>query len=157
MSGYLLSMIGVVILASILNGILPEGKMTATIRGITKLACVFVIVAPIYHLVLAYTTPKNIPDNFQNFGIETDGSFIQYYSEMRIENLENELTELVLDKYKQPCDVRLSWEISNEDLNLIRIKQIDISFSNNLSKETGEIIADFLQNEYGCEVKIASF
>lgn len=47
MSGYLLAIIGIVLLTGILSAVLPEGKTAKFIKGMTKLCCLAVILAPI--------------------------------------------------------------------------------------------------------------
>ena len=47
MNEYVLSVIGTVLIASVLTAILPEGKTSGIIKGITRLVCVVAIVAPV--------------------------------------------------------------------------------------------------------------
>ena len=92
MSAYLLSIIGIVLLTAILSAVLPDGKTVKFIKGIAKLCCLAVILAPVLGFFKEASDGKiNFPFFSSETVIETDGAFIDYCSTKRIENAETEL------------------------------------------------------------------
>ena len=65
MSAYLLSIIGIVLLAAVLSAVLPGGKTGKFIKGMTKLACLAVILSPVLNFFRGGTDGGNI--NFPFF------------------------------------------------------------------------------------------
>ena len=46
-SGYLLTIIGTVLVCSLITAIAPEGKTTASVKGVAKLVCTLAIISPV--------------------------------------------------------------------------------------------------------------
>ena len=81
MSVYVLSVIGTVLLCSILTSILPTGKTNSVIKGIAKLVCVISIVMPVLIFFQSgkWSMNQNIfQKEFAESIIKTDEAFIQY-------------------------------------------------------------------------------
>lgn len=164
MSGYLLSIIGTVLLCAILTAIVPQGKTSGVIKGIAKLACVLVIVSPVLRFFktgeIGGNTLENSPTFFPQMGIETDENFIQYYSEMRVRATETALQEEIWDRYGVETTVSLFWEQEKEDVGKyyeterIKIKEIRIKCLEEPSREVKEIMWEYLTKNYCNEVLI---
>lgn len=154
MSGYLLSITGTVLLCALITAIAPEGKTSASVKGIAKLICVLTIISPIFQYLktgdLEAFADKNRQDLFSQSVIEADGRFIQYYSEMRIRQAEEALREELLEKYGVEVEVDLLWRLEEE----IRIEQICIKLPKNTDGEVKEDMQRYLMEKYSSEVLI---
>ena len=84
MNGYLLCVIGTVLVCSILTAITPEGKTSAVIKGVARLTCILAIIAPVLSFLktgdVAVFNDKNSQEFFLQEGIDGQVAFIQYYS-----------------------------------------------------------------------------
>ena len=163
MKEYVISVIGIVIISAILAAIIPDGKTSSMIKGITKTACVAVIIAPIVQFFQAGKTPQflygNSQDNFSQSGIETDVAFIQYYSEKRVEETQNKLQEELWEKYGLQTRVVLEWEWREKAENKgsateIYIMKIRIYGMENQEDLIRNEVMEYLSNSYCSEVQI---
>lgn len=165
MNGYLLSIVGTVLLCAVLTAILPEGKTSGMIKGIAKLACLLAIVAPIpkwfqgYHSRDETTVEKNDGNFLGESVIQTDKSFIQYYSERRIELAERALEEELNEKFDCETSVECVWGYHQEavfsvyDDWEIQINQIKIDCKN-WNEETKMSVVEYVSKHYCSEVLI---
>ncbi|MBE5746687.1 MAG: hypothetical protein E7352_00720 [Clostridiales bacterium] len=164
MNGYLASIIGTVLLCAVLTAILPQGKTSGLIKGIAKLACVLVIVSPVLHFFKTGEIGGNSAEDsftfFPQTGIQTDESFIHYYSEMRVRETETLLKSELLDRYAVETEVTLLWEEETEQVGKyyeserIKINQIHIKCEEEPSKELKENMWEYLTKNYCSEVLI---
>ena len=156
MNGYLLSIIGTVLFSSFIVAILPEGKMSGTIKGVAKMVCLLAIIAPIPQYMQKQKNLKNT-EEVQNFfsitGIQSDVSFIQYYSEMRIKDAEQLLEREIQEKFSYQADVLLKIDdtYSGADTMDIKIACIYLCIPNAKSEMEAQIHM-YLVEKYGCEV-----
>lgn len=154
MSGYLLSMTGTILLSAILTALIPDGKTAGVIKGITRLACVLVIVAPIPAFLNAEKNDKtggNSQIFFTETVIQTDENFIKYYSEMRISAAEKALQEEILEKFSYGVEVTLGW--TDED-GEIRITNLYVKTDETIKEEDERAMWDYLTKNYCSEVLI---
>ena len=154
MSGYLLTVMGTVLVCSLITAITPDGKTSSSIKGVTKLVCILAIIAPILRFFqtdsIQTLIDKNRQGNFYEDVIEVDGEFIQYYSEMRIQQTEESLEEGLFERYAVPCAVRLEWSVEEE----IRIERIVVALLENVGEEVKGDMRLFLVENYCEEVLI---
>lgn len=165
MSGYLLSIIGTVLLCAVLTAIVPQGKTSGVIKGVAKLACVLVIVSPVLRFFktgeIGGNSTENSPTFFPQTGIETDGTFIQYYSEMRVRETERALQEEILERYGVEAQVTLLWERETEtvgqyyETERIKINEIRVKCTQEPSEEVRESMWEYMTENYCSEVWIA--
>ena len=164
MSGYLLSIIGTVLLCAVLTAIVPQGKTSGVIKGVAKLACVLVIVSPVLRFFktgeISGNSTENSPTFFPQTSIQTDGAFIQYYSEMRVRATESALQDEIFQLYGIQVEVSMLWERKKEtvgkyyETERIKIKEIRIKCAEKPSKEFKEIMWEYLTQNYCSEVLI---
>ncbi len=165
MSGYLLSIVGTVLLSSILTAILPSGKTAGVIKGITKLACVIAIIAPIPKFLRTDSlfdmdSEKNTIETDKNLSqavIQTDDAFIKYYCEMRIQNTEKILQAEIEEKYSFSAEVDLFWQFEEEnvyDTDTVMITKIIVKPKEKLSVEQKNTVKEYLTKNYCKEVLI---
>lgn len=164
MSGYLLMIIGTVLLCAVLTALAPSGKTSSVIKGIARLVCVLVIVAPVLRFFQTGEIPENSTGNVTAFlpqtGIEADEEFIKYYCELRIRDAEAALEEEIYDKYAVSAKVNLEWEKEKENVygiyetEKIRIIQIRVVLKSAIEEEFVSAISKYLKENYCSEVVI---
>ena len=153
MNGYLLSVIGTILLSALLTAILPNGKTSAVIKAITKLACLLVIISPVFSYIQAETGTSNgnSSKNLSQSVIQTDEAFITYYSEMRIQNAQAQLESEIKEKFDLGCKVIFTWEYDKE---IIRIIKLTVQPQTELSEQQNSELCEYLTNNYCSEVVI---
>ena len=153
MNGYLLSVIGIVLLSSLLNSILPDGKTRGLIQGITRLACVLAIVSPIFTYLqsgaFSVFEGKKTSAFFSESVIQSEEAFIEYYSELRVSETESALQAEILEKYGVKTILSLSYERKN---GKIKILQIQVKMGTDTGKKG--LICQYLKTNYCEEVLI---
>ncbi len=154
MSGYLLTVIGTVLLCAVLTAIAPEGKTSSVIKGTARLVCILAIVFPVLQFFetgsLNVFTDKNRQEFFSNDVIEADEKFIQYYSEMRVRQTEIALEKELFLKYSISTDVTLDWNATKN----IQIDRINVSILNKTDEEVKRVMWRYLTDNYCSEVLI---
>ncbi len=154
MSGYILSVIGTILICAFLTAIAPDGRTTGIIRGTAKLACLLVIVAPIPKLLYSGKNDELGQDFFLQTVIETDDDFIKYYSEMRIRHTETALEEELYEQFSVKTAVTLSWEAPQTATEEIKITGISVRTETLPETEVVERMSEYLTLQYCSEVLI---
>lgn len=163
MNEYLLSIIGTVLLCAFLTAIIPQGKTAAVIKGVTRLACVLVIISPVLRFFTTgelYSDSDVFNENFQQSSIQADASFIKYYSEMRIRQTEASLEEEIERRFELSTEVTLDWVMEESGyqewytFDKIKIKKIKVECKKEASKELRTEMWEYLTNNYCSEVLI---
>lgn len=161
MSGYLLSVIGIVLISAVLTALCPNGKTSATIKGVTRLACVLAITAPILRFFKTGTW-KNLENTSSDFAqtvIEVDVDFIQYYSEIRIKENERALERKLLQEYGISAVVTFAWSLEEQEekgyaFQQVHIQKITVETTETVGEEQRKELQANMSEEYGCEVWI---
>ena len=151
MNGYLLSVIGTVLLAALLTSIVPEGKTSGLIKTIAKSACLLAIVAPIpSYLNSENSDEKNAQSQtiFSQTVIETDEDFIKYYREMRIRATAQALETELKEKFSVETSVEFEWTYA---LGEVEITKIIVKTENG---EANAAMWEYLTKNYCSEVMI---
>lgn len=151
MNGYLLTVIGTVLIAALLTAIAPDGKTSGLIKAIAKSACLLAIVAPIP----SYLHSENFDEKngdlqtiFSQTVIETDEDFIKYYSEMRIRATAQALEAELKEKFSVVASVELEWINESDE---IKITKIIVRTENG---EANTAMWEYLTKNYCSEVMI---
>ncbi len=162
MNEYLLSVIGTVLLCTLLTAIMPEGKSTAVIKGIARLVCVLTIISPVLRFFKSGSIEDIIQGNegifFEESVIEKETAFIQYYSEMRVRETESSLEKEIGERYSLEVSVALIWELEEEAfadayaLQNLRIRQIRVLLPEKTNEEVRREIFAYLTENYRSEV-----
>lgn len=161
LSGYLLCIIGTTLVSSILLAILPEGKSSSMVKGMAKLVCIVSIVSPIPKLIgqetflelfQSQTTEKN-SQQFTESVINTDEVFIDYVSELRIENACWTIERQIYLKFDIECNVRVDCVILSETAKM-QLNSIYLQSSSTINAKTAEEIIAYLKEIYLCEVQL---
>ena len=155
MNGYVLGVMGTVLISAILTAILPEGKTAETIRNITRITCLLIIVAPIPQLFHSdFWATKNTENFFSENVIQTDETFIKYYSELRIEQTENALEQELYEKFSVVVAVELICSQAVEDSGEIPIEKICVKLETTINEEEEKGMWEYLKKNYCSEVLI---
>ncbi len=160
MNEYLLSVLGTVLLCSLLTAICPEGKTSTVIKGVARLACVLTIVSPMLYFFRTGSFGKNQEDFLQGSVIQTDEAFIQYYSEARIVETERALLRELQEFYPSVAAVKLDWTMTEEafgkgySAEYIRIDRINVEVLGEVSEEVRTEMSAYLTKNYCSEVLI---
>lgn len=153
MSGYLLSVIGTVLFASILLAILPDGKTSELIKGMARLACLVAILAPVAQF---FVEGGDFNAIFKEKGIETQGAFIEYCSDKHIQETQNLLEDDLKNRYpfiewvELQCVQETSCENGYEE-QIIRVQYVKIFVLETISSAQETAVKEYLEQEYGCK------
>ncbi len=163
MSGYVLSVIGTVLLCAILTAILPSGKTGTVVKAVARLACVISIVMPVLGFFQSgeWSVGKIFfQGDFAEEVIQMDEGFIQYYSEMRVREAQSALQRELLDEFGVETEVEICWTTEFGEFaeyyqeQKIKITRIRVS---NTEKQSGEVVSamwEYLTKNYCSEVLI---
>ena len=164
LSGYVLSVIGTVLLCSVLTVLLPEGRTAAIIKAITRLVCVLTIVAPVLKFLQSKNSfldgTQNSQGIFSETVIETDESFIKYYSEQRIAYAQAALEEELLQNFAANTDVIFTWQTVTDSYadkypwEKLQITKIRIVNHEEQSEEVKQKMWNYVTENYCSEVQI---
>lgn len=160
MKEYMISVIGIVLISAIIITLQPEGKTGAVIKGVSKLSCLLVILAPIGNFFQDKHGEKSFFDFSLENVIETDEAFIDYCSRTRVENAEVILQDRLYEKFDCAVQVDLQWEYapsitgeaSYKDYVGKEVKITGIFLSGVSDEKTQEEIRTYLKNTYPFEV-----
>lgn len=169
MSAYLLAIIGIVLLSSILSVVLPGGKTAKFIKGIAKLCCLAVILAPVLSFFRGNGDGKiNFPFFSSETVIQTDVDFIDYCSTKRIENAEEELGNALEETFSVRPEVTLLWEYAGSitegdgeegylslyvgrEIKITKVLLRDVGGS--IGEEVKREMTEHIAEEYGCDAE----
>jgi len=158
LNAYLLTILGVVIISSFLTAILPSGKTSNTVKGIVKTVCLLTIISPILGFLQNAKSPsENSSVIFQESGIQTDGEFIKYYSELRVNNAQILLQEELFQRFSAQTNVCFLWENTQEKQdahNQIQITEIIIRVLSEITEKEKEDMRIYVSKNYCSEVRI---
>ncbi len=163
MNGYVLTVVGTVLISSILTMLIPEGKCSAMIKGVTKLACLIVLLSPIPKLlgdetffdVFRGENTENTDAFFRDSGLNADEPFIKYYCELRIRETQTAVEREIVDKFGVQSTVKLDWNFLGEtDVDKLQITKITIQLQQAVSEEVQRKMCTYLTENYCSEVLI---
>lgn len=159
MNGYLLSVIGTILISAFITAITPDGKTSTVVKAVTRLACILVIIAPILRFLQAEHSTKNTENRQEIFTesvIQTDQGFIQYYQEKRIELTAQALEEELFDEFSVESSVEIQWRETQTDdgESGIEITRICVRLKNTVAEREKERMCDYLTKNYCSEVLI---
>jgi hypothetical protein len=158
-NGYLLSVIGTILISAFVTAITPDGKTSAVVKAITRLACILVIISPILRFLQMERSTLNAENRQEIFTesvIRTDEAFIQYYQEKRIACVKQSLQEELFDEFAVDCNVTLEWQNvqTNDGESGIEIIRIIVRLKNTIAEKEKVRMCDYLTKNYCSEVLI---
>jgi hypothetical protein len=149
---YLLSVVGIVLFASVLLGIVPNGKTTELIKSIARMACLIVIVSPIVKLFVGMGKVEGI---FDESGIQIQSQFIEYCSEERISAVEESLRKDLVNLSNKVLEVEISWSLKTQEngqykSDAISIEKIKVLIREPIEESLRQEIETYILLNYGC-------
>ena len=124
MGGYLLSILGVVILGVAIDVILPSGSTSKYISGIFAIIVMFVIISPVLSWV---KSGYNIQDYFTLQDISLDEKLLYNINNSKFTELEKEIEQELADNGYSNAKVDIQFSI---DATNVKISQVLVDLSN---------------------------
>lgn len=93
MSGWILSIAGMVLTVTLVEVLLPEGSTSKYIKGVISLMVVYVVIAPIPSLLRSEIDINSFFD-FSGNGYESDAAFIEIIKEDKQSSLSDRMNEI---------------------------------------------------------------
>lgn len=124
MGGYLLSILGVVILGVVIDVILPSGSTSKYISGIFAIVVMFVIISPVLSWV---NKGYNIKDYFTLQDISLDEKLLYNINNSKFTELEKEIEKELSDNGYNNITVDIQFSI---DATNVKISQVLVDLSN---------------------------
>ena len=113
MSGYILSVLGIVLAGVIIDVILPSGSINKYIKSIYAIFVVAVLINP----VVKFLT-KGGGFKFQYDEYNLNGNLLNYVYNNRVENLENKIETKLNDNGFKNIDIKINYSIKNNELTI---------------------------------------
>lgn len=153
MSNYLLSVVGIVLISTVLTNILPLGKTTALIKNILRLCAYLAVLSPIFEFLNndSNASGKFFENYFSETIINTDESYIEYCSSKSINETERLIEKRLKEEYLVDSSVTLVVENENENGDL-KIEKIIVEINDISSEKQEEIKIDFKQ-EFSVDIE----
>ena len=114
MSGYILSILGIVLLGVIIDVIVPSGNINKYIKSVFSIFVVAVIISPVINFI---SNKNGIKLNYSNY--EMDKKLIEYIFEKRTENEENRIEKYLQEEGFDKVDININFSINNNELEYI--------------------------------------
>ena len=117
MSGYILSILGIVIAGVVIDIIIPSGTINKYIKAIYSIFVVAVLISP---LVKFISKTQDISISYIEH--ETDKELLKYIYKMRVKSAEDNLENIFKIEGFENIDIILEFSIENEKLEYISCK-----------------------------------
>ena len=124
MGGYLLTILGIVILGVVIDVILPSGSTSKYISGIFAIVVMFVIISPVLSWV---NKGYNIKDYFTLQDISLDEKLLYNINNSKFTELEKEIEKELSDNGYNNITVDIQFSI---DATNVKISQVLVDLSN---------------------------
>lgn len=147
MKTYVLSVAGIVILSALISLFAPNGKLNHTIKGITRLACITVLVVPFTNLEQTF----HLPDE-----IQPQESYIHSCIQLAEEYETQFVVQRVYTKFKARCEAKIEckaqapFSVKNVQVNVMHVGISDNSSHINILDE----IYSWLKTTYSCPLEV---
>ena len=141
MSGWLISIVGVVSLGVLIEVLLPEGENSKYIRGIFSIIVIFVIISPLPKLAKGDYV-KGFETSTQEIAIDGD-----YYDAVK-EDIQERLADNLQKKLEKAGYNDLSYDIQFDEQYVYIIDNIKI-YANDMSDSQWQELLKYLQTAIG--------
>ena len=111
MTGYILSILGIVCAGIFMDAIIPSGSISKYIKGIYAIFVVAVIINPVYKFI-----NKTKDFNFTYSEHETNQSLLEYIYSKQVKSLEDDIENLLRDNGFDKVDIILNFSIKDDEL-----------------------------------------
>ena len=114
MSGYILSILGIVVAGVFLDIVIPSGTINKYIRSIYSIFVVAVLVSPIMKLL---NKANKFSFNYDEY--QLNSNLLSYIYEKRISSLETDIEHILANEGFSNIDIILNFSIENDELKYI--------------------------------------
>ena len=125
MSGYILSILGVVVAGVFIDIIIPTGSINKYIRGIYSIFVVAVIISPVFKFL---NKNHNFTIKYQEYSVDAD--LLNHIYQLRATSLETNIEKALEDEGFSNVDINLTYSIENNELKYnsckINLKKLSI-------------------------------
>ncbi len=150
MKAYILTLAGIILVSAVVSLLVPQGKMSAFIKGMTKLLVLAVVVAPF----ISYFKKEEF--EFTNAEINWDVAYLERSASLIAKEDEEEISSYLSEDYGVTAEVGVTraWD-GNYTMQIITVKITDSGIFgqddhiNNIAE-----IKSRLEERYGCTVEI---
>ncbi len=118
LSGYVISIVGIIVLSVLINIIMPDGNMSKYINNVFALIIVFVIISPIPALL---NYDMDLDQILTNANAEIDNNFIYVINSQTIDQLESMLEVLIEREGYENIEVVATANIFDTPMNIQKI------------------------------------
>lgn len=128
MSGYILTILGIVIAGVLIDIIVPSGAINKYIKSVFAIFVVAVILMPVIKFI---SNKENISINYSKY--EIDNSLINYIYAKRVESIEKNIVSELEKNGFYKVDIKINYSINSDELSLnsceANLKNMTISSS----------------------------
>lgn len=114
MNGYILSILGIVVVGILFDVIIPSGSISKYIKSIYAIFVVAVIISPVVNFL---SNKNEIDFNYQEYQI--DSKLINYINTQKVKSLENEIESELKENGYENVDIKLDFSYENEEIKYI--------------------------------------
>ena len=113
MSGYILTILGIVLAGILIDIIVPTGKINKYIKSIFAIFVVAVILMPVVKFI---AKSDEITINYTDYEIEQN--LMDYIFSSRVNAYENEIIEVLENNGLSNIDIKINYSINSNELSL---------------------------------------
>ncbi len=118
MSGYLLALLGVVMLGVVIDVIIPSGSISKYISGIFAIVVMFVMINPILKFVKSDYT---LSDYFTSVDIELNSKLLYNINNNKFNALEKELEKELEDNGYNNVEIDIQFKLVEENVEITQV------------------------------------
>lgn len=124
MSGYLLALLGVIILGVLIDVIIPSGSTSKYISGIFAIVVMFVMISPVLKWI---KSDYKLSDYFTTADIELNDKLLYNINDNKFNALESDIEKELLDNGYSNVDIDIQFDI---DADNVKITQVLVDLTN---------------------------
>jgi len=114
MTGYILSILGIVIAGLFIDIIIPSGNINKYIKSVYSIFVVTVIISPVVKFL---HKTQNMKIEYENYSVNIE--LLDYIYSMRVASLEKNLEKALETEGFDKVDIILNFSIENDDLTYL--------------------------------------
>lgn len=150
MKGYILSVVGVILIAAAVSIVAPSGKMGKFVKGMTKLFILVILVAPFAGVIADKT------EIGQTARVETDEKYLSAALAMMEEGDEREIAAWIEETYGAAAEVEVSRSSDGFSHEKIAVRVVDFGINGeNTHIDILTEIREKLTKRYGNVVEVS--
>lgn len=145
MTGWIMSIVGVVVVGVLIDVLTPEGENSKYVKGVYALIVVLVVASPIAKAL------KSDVDFSKYFdaSFDADGAFVEYVNDDRKESDEQKITNSLRIRGYDGAEVVIFTAVS--DIYKIDRVNVDLTLSDKTKEECEEDVKKIVKNAVGCD------